>query len=102
MTKTLKNTKRHGENYYFNAQGKIYQRLAELPQGTIKERLISGRKYYYLQRREGKKVLHAYIGREIPEDLKKSMQERKALRTQLKRIQNILMKFLSVRIKKIL
>ena len=101
MTKILKNTKRHSENYYFDAREKIGHRLAELPKGMIKERLISGRKYYYLQRREGKKVLHTYIGRTIPEDLKKLMEERKALRFKLKKIQDILMKFLSVRIRKI-
>lgn len=68
--------------------------MAELPEGTIKERLISGRIYYYLQRREGKKVVHTYIGKEIPKDLKKTMKKRTALRAELKKIQNILMGFL--------
>ena len=102
MGKTSKNKAGHSESYYFNVRERIYRRLKELPKGTIKERLISGRKYYYLQRREGKKVLHAYIGREIPQDLKKMMQERKALRTELTRIQNLLMTFSSARIKNIL
>ena len=94
--------KTHSETYYFNARDKIYGRLAELPQGTIKGRLISGRKYYYLQRREGKKVVHKYIGREIPEDLKEKMQEREALRGKLTKIREILMTFLSAKIKNIL
>ena len=86
----------------FKAREKIYERLAELPRGTIKERLISGRRYYYLQRREGKKVLHTYIGREIPRDLKKQMKERQALQSELTKIQGALLTFLSVRIKDVM
>ena len=91
--------KKHSEGYYFNAREKIYDRLAQLPQGTIKERLISGRKYYYLQRREGKKVLHQYIGREIPKDLKRKLEERKALRDKLTKIQEILRTLISAKIR---
>ena len=100
MTKTSQKTREKSEDYYFNAREKIYQRLAELPKGTIKERLISGRTYYYFQRREGKKVLHTYIGREIPKDLKNQMRERKRLQAELTKIQDILMKFLVERIEK--
>ncbi|GEM_PF-3751401 len=85
--------KKHSEAYYSNARQKIYSRLAQLPRGTVKERLISGRTYYYLQRREGKKVVHTYIGREIPQDLKKMMKERSQLRRELVKIQDILFKF---------
>ncbi|OGX37081.1 MAG: hypothetical protein A3G91_05950 [Omnitrophica WOR_2 bacterium RIFCSPLOWO2_12_FULL_50_9] len=91
----------HSENYYFNARERIYARLAQLPRGTIKERLISGRRYYYLQRREGKKVLHTYLGKEIPEDFKKKLEEREALRRELREVQGILLTFLSAQIRKI-
>lgn len=94
--------KRHSENYYFNAREKIYARLAQLPRGTVKERLISGRKYYYLQRREGKKVLHVYLGKEVSEDLKKKLKEREALRLELKKIQDVLLASLSAKIKDII
>lgn len=93
--------KRHSEDYYFKAREKIYDRLAQLPQGTIKERLISGRKYYYLQRREGKKVMHTYIGKEIPADLKKKLRERQTLRAERRKIQDALLTFLSAKIKDI-
>ena len=102
MGKLLKNKKGRSESYYFNAREKIYSRLAELPKGTIKERLISGGKYYYLQRREGKKVRHTYIGKEIPEDLKKQFKERQALQKELSHVQDILRSFLAERIKKIM
>ena len=93
---------KHSENYYFNARERIYARLAQLPRGTVKERLISGRKYYYLQRREGKKVLHTYLGKEIPEDIKKNLEEREALRRELENVQEVLRAFVSARIRKIL
>ena len=102
MGKPLKNRKGRGESYYFNAREKIYSRLAELPKGTIKERLISGGKYYYLQRREGKKVRHTYIGKEIPEDLKKQFKERQALKKELDKLQKFLSSFWAKRIKKMM
>ncbi|MBI5416049.1 MAG: hypothetical protein HZA29_04465 [Candidatus Omnitrophica bacterium] len=85
--------KKHSENYYFNARERIYDRLSQLPRGTIKERLISGRKYYYLQRREGKKVVHTYLGKEIPENIKKNLEEREALRRELRKVQQALWTF---------
>lgn len=86
--------KKHSESYYFNARERIYARLSQLPRGTVKERLISGRKYYYLQRREGKKVVHTYLGKEIPEDIKKNLEEREALRRKLKEVHDALWTFL--------
>ena len=94
--------KKHSENYYFNARERIYDRLAQLPRGTVKERLISGRKYYYLQRREGKKVLHTYLGKEIPVDLKKQLEEREALRRELENVREALRTFWVDRIMKTL
>lgn len=93
---------KHSENYYFNVRERIHGRLSQLPRGTVKERLISGRKYYYLQRREGKRVVHTYLGREIPEDLKKQMAEREALRRELENVREVLRTFWVDRIKKIL
>jgi len=73
-----------------------------LPRGTVKERLISGRKYYYLQRREGKKVVHTYLGKEIPEDIKKDLEERAALRRELENVQEAIRGFVVAQIGKIL
>lgn len=69
----------------------IYNELARLPKGTIKERLIYGKKYFYLQRREGKKVVHQYIGKEVPAELKKQMQRRKDLKGRLAQTHDSLM-----------
>ncbi len=94
--------KKHSESYYWNARDRIWRRLAELPQGTIKERLISGRTYFYFQRREGKKVIHTYIGKEVPADLKKKMREREALRAELAEIQDVMRGILTGKIRNIL
>ena len=90
------------ELHYFNARARIYARLAQLPRGTVKERLISGRKYYYLQRREGKKVVHTYLGKEIPGDIKKDLEERESLRRELENIQKIIRPFVAAQIGKML
>lgn len=93
MKKVLKS-----ENYYFNTREKIYNQLAQLPQGTIKKREIYGHTYYYLQHREGKKVIHKYIGKEMPEKLKKNMQKRETLKQELAKIQDVLIGFLAKKI----
>ena len=93
---------RQSESRYLKRREHIWDRLSRLPQGTIKERLISGRKYYYLQRREGKKVIHTYIGKEIPGDLKKQFEERNTLRKELGKINDILMSFVSEAIKRMM
>lgn len=45
--------------------------------------------------------MHAYLGREISGDLKNQLRERQALRAELKKIQDVLLGFLSARIKTI-
>jgi hypothetical protein len=99
MGKMSKDIKRKSEKYYFSAREKIYNQLAQLPEGTIKKRLISGHAYYYLQRREGKKVIHKYLGKEMPGELKKMMRKRKELKQELAKIQGVLIGFLAKKIK---
>ena len=85
MKKALK-----GEDYYIAAREKIYGQLAQLPKGTIKKRKIYGNTYFYLQNREGKKVIHKYIGKQLPEELKRQTQQREVLKRKLADIQGIL------------
>jgi hypothetical protein len=58
--------------------------------GSVKERNIAGRKYYYLQRRKDKKIVHEYIGKGRPDGLLKEIQERKALQEELKKVNEAL------------
>ena len=74
------------KEYYRDAKNKIEKRLAGLPEGSIKRRKIAGKKYYYLQYRVGSKVTHKYLGKDRPEDLLKQLNERMALKAELKKV----------------
>lgn len=78
------------KEYYLDAKNKIEKKLAGLPQGSIKERKIAGKIYYYLQRRVGKKVQHKYLGKNEPADLLKELKERKALKSESKKVNEAL------------
>lgn len=82
----LKGVLSESYDYYLEAKRKIEKRLRELPQGSPKERRIAGKKYYYLQQRQGSKVVHRYIGKVLPEKLKAEIRERKRLKVELKKI----------------
>lgn len=41
--------------------GRYQQVLEQLPRGTISEKAVSGKTYYYLKYRNGKKVVSQYI-----------------------------------------
>jgi hypothetical protein len=78
----------HG--YYLNLKQKINRKLDELPRGSIKEREISGHKYYYLQQRLRNKIVHKYLGKSRPEDFIKKIQMRKSLKAELKKVNEAL------------
>ncbi len=78
------------KEYYINIKDKIEEKLARLPQGSVKAREIYGRKYYYLQQRVNNKVKHQYLGKEKPEDIINQIKERKSLESELKKVNNAL------------
>jgi hypothetical protein len=82
----LKDSKKH----YQDVRKKIVKKISGLPQGSIKERKIAGRKYYYLQKREGQKVVHKYLGKVKPEKLVKDLKLRKSLQVELKQVDEAL------------
>jgi hypothetical protein len=61
-----------------------------LPKGSIKERKIGGKKYYYLQKREEGKVVQKYLGKDRPADILKQIEERRRLRVELKKVNEAL------------
>ncbi|MFH0888168.1 MAG: hypothetical protein V1871_03055 [Planctomycetota bacterium] len=73
-------------DYYLKIKSKIEERLASLPQGNIKKRVIAGKVYYYLQRRINQKVRHKYLGKEKPDDLSAQLKERARLKSELKKV----------------
>jgi len=68
----------------------IRRLLRRLPKGSIKKRNLRGHIYYYLQKREGRKVVHKYIGKEVPEELERQLQERSELKAELRNVQQAL------------
>jgi hypothetical protein len=86
----LKGILSESKEYYLDAKQKIEKKLSSLPQGSVKERQIAGKKYYYLQSRAGKKILHKYLGKAKPESLIKQLSERKALKAEFKKVNEAL------------
>ena len=54
------------------------------PKGSVKKRVLGGGVYYYLQYRQGPKVVQKYVGKEKPLKLEKLILERRSLRRQLR------------------
>jgi len=86
----LKGILLESQEYYLSIKKRISRQLSDLPKGSVKERIISGKRYYYLQRRVGKKIVHEYLGRGKPEDLIKKIKLRKSLKLELKKIEESL------------
>lgn len=88
--KVLKGILSESKEYYLDIKKKINNKLANSPRGSIKERKISGGKYYYLQRRDGKKVVHKYLGKNKPEEIINQIKERKVLQNELEKVEEAL------------
>lgn len=72
--------------YYQRLERNLKRRLAKLPQGSVKRRRIRGHVYYYLQRRNGGKVVHRYLGRQKPAELVKRIEERRRMKQELVKV----------------
>lgn len=60
--------------------------LSELPFGYLQKKTISGKEYYYLQHREGKKVKSVYVRKEDLEETKEKVEKRKEIEREIKDI----------------
>ena len=88
--KVLQGILSESKEYYLETRDKIKKKLANLSKGSVKERLIAGKKYYYLQQRVGKKVVHKYLGKRRPEEALNQIKERKVLSVELKKVNEAL------------
>lgn len=86
MAIVLKGILADSKKHYIAVKRKIESRLEAIPKGGIKERVISGRKYYYLQRRAGDKVLHKYLGSKVSDSLARRIKEGRSLKNELKKV----------------
>lgn len=82
----LKGVLLESRKHYLDLEKRIAKRLKSLPSGSVKARRISGAVYYYLQERVGGKIVHRYLGKEKPEVMIKQISERRALKTELKKV----------------
>ena len=57
----------------------LEEELATLPRGSLRERVVDGRTYYYLQYREGSRVMSDYVPRADAERVRSLVQRRKEL-----------------------
>lgn len=62
------------------------QELESLPKGSIKEKKVNGNNYYYLNYREGDKVISKYLGKDNDSivKLKEQLKRRKQIEELLK------------------
>ncbi len=68
-------------------QKRYQQELSCLPKGSLVEKVIKGRKYYYrVYRNDDGKVCFDYIGKEMPEKKKKELDAIKKKRAQYRNL----------------
>lgn len=70
-------------------QRELKNKISVLPKGTVKERRVKDKTYYYLAYREKGKVINKYIGDDSlkAEIISKLVEERKAYENQLRELQ---------------
>ncbi len=86
----LKGILNESKDYYKKEQKELNKELSKLPKGSIKKRKFGNGFYYYLQHREGEKVIHDYLGKSEPKELIKKIKRRKALEKELKKVKESL------------
>lgn len=83
----LKDSKAH----YLDVQSNIQKRLDAIPRGSVfKRRFHSGGNYYYLNFRQGPRVISKYLGKDEPVQLLKEIEERRLLLKRLKDVRQSL------------
>jgi len=88
--KVLQGILSESKEYYLDIKKRMEKRIINLPIGGIKEREISGKRYYYLQFRKDKKVIQKYLGKKKPEAIIGQIRERNVLKRELKKVNEAL------------
>ncbi len=84
--KVLKSILKDSLLYYSRFEKDLRRKLEGLPPGSVKRRKIKNHIYYYLQVREGKRVVHRYVGRVEPKELVERIKRRRFLESELKKV----------------
>ncbi len=88
--KDLKDMLEQSLRFYIQQEKRIVSMLSQLPKGKIRKKEINGTTYYYLRYRKGKKVVDDYLGKEIPEELLRKLEQRRKLEKELKQTRDAL------------
>lgn len=67
--------------------GKYQEKLFALPKGTISEKTVNGKTYYYLKYRDGKKVISRYVGKNEIENMRALVEKRRHIETMIRCLQ---------------
>ncbi len=86
----LKDILNESKQHYIEAKKKLERKLSLLPKGSVKERVISAKKYYYLQYRSGRKIIQKYLGKVKPEEIIKQLKEKRLLKAELRKVNEAL------------
>jgi hypothetical protein len=73
--------------YYLDLDRRLRARLKELPRGSVLKRRIGSRDYFYLNYRNGRRVVSRYLGRQQPTQFEKAIKERRLIKQQLKEVE---------------
>jgi hypothetical protein len=86
----LKGILDESKEYYEKEQKELDKEISKLPKGSIKKRKLGNKFYYYLQYREGDKILQDYLGKSEPKEIINKLKKRKALEKELKKVKDSL------------
>ncbi len=63
---------------------KYQSELADLPKGTISEKAVGDKIYYYLKYRDGKKVISQYVSKKEIDNVRRLVEKRRHIEAMIK------------------
>lgn len=83
----LKGILKDSLDYYLDLDRRLRARLKELSPGSVLKRRIGRQDYFYLNYRNGSRVVSRYLGRKEPKQIEKEIKERRLIKQQLKEVE---------------
>ena len=66
---------------------KYKEEIDRLPKGSLSEKAVGERAYYYLKYRDGKKVVSQYISKSQIDEIRQQLEKRKHIEAMIKSLQ---------------
>jgi hypothetical protein len=83
----LKGILKDSLDYYLDLDQRLRARLKKLPHGSVLKRRIGRQDYFYLNFRNGRRIVSRYLGRQEPRQIEKEIAERRLIKKQLKEVE---------------